>query len=378
MSEEDKARENARRRMLNANKSEEEKERSRAAEKERKMKERSNLCVKPKGYKGISYEEELERNKVRMRKFRANKSEEEKNEELRKNRERKIESRANKCEEEKFEEMERNKERIRKFRANKSEEERKERAREQKDALVTEFERISLKHQKRDWRKKRNGKEKLMENLKSKKGMRLFREEGRLKQFKERESSNATDQTMDWKKFMNKGKHHAEMAAKLKPDLIKKINEMFREEKEQLRRQKQKEQEEERRRKAKVLEDGGEWVFNPEYSEYFWVGEVEPVVDHWPEYKHLSEKELKDIQEQEEIWLQASIDERKIEAKEKRRKKYEEMKEAMKTPLGSLPEKELCEYEKMRERNIKEREQAMEESGFFEDLQKFKKKIGLR
>ena len=49
----------------------------------------------------------------------------------------------------------------------------------------------------------------------------------------------------------------------------------------------------------------------------------------------------------------------------------------METPLGSLPENELCEYEKLRERNIKEREQAMEESGFFPDLQKYKKKIGL-
>ena len=82
-----------------------------------------------------------------------------------------------------------------------------------------------------------------------------------------------------------------------------------------------------------------------------------------------------DIQEQEEKWLQADIDERKRGAKERRRKKYEELKTAMKTPLGSLPEKELCEYEKIREGNI--REKAMQESGFFKDLQKYKKKIGL-
>ena len=84
-----------------------------------------------------------------------------------------------------------------------------------------------------------------------------------------------------------------------------------------------------------------------------------------------------DIQEQEEKWLQADIDERKRGAKERRRKKYEELKTAMKTPLGSLPEKELCEYEKIREGNIKERKQAMEESGFFEDLKQYKKKVGL-
>ena len=84
----------------------------------------------------------------------------------------------------------------------------------------------------------------------------------------------------------------------------------------------------------KVLEEGGEWVYNPEYSKYFWVGEGEPVVDHQPEFKPLSEKALKKIQEQEEKWFQANIDERKREAKGKRRTKYEEMKKAMTTPIG--------------------------------------------
>ena len=136
-----------------------------------------------------------------------------KNEELRKNRERKRKSQAEKNEEEKFEEMERNREKMRKYRANKSEEEkneelrkdreRKERESEQKDALLTEFEKINLKHQKREWRTKRNGKEKLIENLNSKRGMRLFHDEGRLKQFKNRGKKNS-DQTMDWKEFMKK------------------------------------------------------------------------------------------------------------------------------------------------------------------------------
>ena len=86
---------------------------------------------------------------------------------------------------------------------------------------------------------------------------------------------------------------------------------------------------------------------------------------------------MKKIQQQEEIWLQAEIEERKREAKEKRRKTYEELKAAMNTPIGSFPETDLCEYEKLREQNIKDREQAMEESGFFEDFHKYKKKIGL-
>ena len=50
----------------------------------------------------------------------------------------------------------------------------------------------------------------------------------------------------------------------------------------------------------------------------------------------------------------------------------------MATPLDPLPETELCPYEKLRESNIKEREEAMLESGFFEDLEKTKNEIGLR
>ena len=43
--------------------------------------------------------------------------------------------------------------------------------------------------------------------------------------------------------------------------------------------------------------------------------------------------------------------------------------------MDSLPENETCDYEN--ERNIKERKQAMIYSGFFEDLNSFKKEIGL-
>ena len=50
---------------------------------------------------------------------------------------------------------------------------------------------------------------------------------------------------------------------------------------------------------------------------------------------------------------------------------------ALSSPIAPFLDKELCEYEKLRERNITEREYAMAESGFFEDLIDFKKKIGL-
>ena len=49
----------------------------------------------------------------------------------------------------------------------------------------------------------------------------------------------------------------------------------------------------------------------------------------------------------------------------------------MRVPLDPLPESDLCEYEKIRENNISEREKAMYDSGFFEDLLSYKKDIGL-
>ena len=57
--------------------------------------------------------------------------------------------------------------------------------------------------------------------------------------------------------------------------------------------------------------------------------------------------------------------------------KREKRKEAMRNPIDALPEKELCEYEKIREDIIKERNEAMANYNFFEELIETKKEIGL-
>ena len=49
----------------------------------------------------------------------------------------------------------------------------------------------------------------------------------------------------------------------------------------------------------------------------------------------------------------------------------------MNVPIKPLPQKELCAYEKIREDIIKERAKAMADSGYFDDILDFKKKIGL-
>ena len=46
-------------------------------------------------------------------------------------------------------------------------------------------------------------------------------------------------------------------------------------------------------------------------------------------------------------------------------------------PIQHPPIQESCEYEMLREKNIKEKDEAMEASGFFRDLYELKKDIGI-
>ena len=254
--------------------------------------------------------------------------------------------------------------------------ERRRNLRGNKDEKEVEFERLSSKHRIRTLRNQRTGKEKLKQNLMSKKGMRLFREEGRLKAYKDRMKQNSSE-TADWKQFIQNSERNADMVEQLKPDIVKRINKESREAKGRLRVLKEKELEDEEIRKQKVEEDRGEWIYNAEYAEYYWEGEGDPITEQEPDYEPLSEKDLQNIRNQEEKRLEADIEEQKEQAREKRRQKNEEQKAAMNIPIVPHPEKELCYYEKLRIKNIEERQQAMAESGFFDDLLDYKVKIRL-
>ena len=253
--------------------------------------------------------------------------------------------------------------------------ERKKKNMEKQDEIEKEFEKISSKFRKREFRNNRNGKEKLQQNLKAKKGMRVFREEGRLKAYASRTNPNKAE-TDDWKKFSRKSEIHADMVDKLRPDIIQQLNQKAREERERLRIQKEKEEENENQRLKQIEEDGGEWVYNPEYAEYSWVGEGEPKGAQDPDFEVLTEEELRNIKIQEERWLEAELEEQNKRRAEKRKEKQDKLKAAMGVPIEALPEREKCAYEKLRDKNIKEREEAMENSGFFEDFENYKKKIG--
>ena len=241
--------------------------------------------------------------------------------------------------------------------------------------MEKDFEKLTLKHKKRKLRIQRSGREKLQQNLKANKGMRLLREEGRLRKYSDRCNQNSSE-TIDWRKFMKQSKKHNDIVNLRDPDLVQRLNEETRKEKEILKQNAEKakevKEEAERIRKIQREEAGGEWIYYPEYSEYQWEGEGEPVDDD-PEYVPLSEKELADLKLQEEKMLAAMIEEKKHEAREKRRQRNKDQKAAMNKPIDPLPVTGLCEYEKLRKSNIKEREEAMVAAGFFD----LNRKIGL-
>ena len=134
----------------------------------------------------------------------------------------------------------------------------------------------------------------------------------------------------DWASFRKKGKKYSEKLEVLKPDIVAKLNEEFRKEEE---------------RKGGMEEK--------------------------------RKKQIYKTRRQEGEMLQAEMEKDRKLAKERRKQKQDQLKAAMKIPVAKLPEKEMCEYEKLRERNINERKKAMIEAGFFEDLNSYKHKIGM-
>ena len=132
-------------------------------------------------------------------------------------------------------------------------------------------------------------------------------------------------------------------------------------------------------RQKKIEDDGGEWEYIAEYDDYVWIGEGEPIgsiQDSIP-FIPLTKEELDEIRQQEEREWEEYIKEKKRIANKKRREKREKIKAAIQMPIEGFPVQKVCKYEQIRLDIIKEREQAMADSGFFEDLLEYKKNIGL-
>jgi hypothetical protein len=239
--------------------------------------------------------------------------------------------------------------------------------REKKSAEEKEYDKISEKYRKRESRAKRTEADHSIKKHKAKHGMKLLKERGRIKNVKRRCVKN-NDRDSDWKEFMKKGKPYTEYLSFKQPDIIARLNEEIREEKEKERTRKEREKEKEK---------AGDWIYNGESGEWNWTGPNVPDFGDTFTFNPPTEEEKEIAREAEEREFEWFVEQRAEERKEKRKQKYKEIKEKMATPIDPLPKPKLCAYEKLREDIIEEREKAMRESGFFEDLRKTKEEIGL-
>ena len=243
--------------------------------------------------------------------------------------------------------------------------ERMEELRKMKSEAEADYERVVNKQRTRNWRSNLSGKEHLEANLKSKKGMNLFKTEGRMMKFGRRvggrKKSNNWDENFDWEGYMRKSNQHKDILEKNQPDIVKIINEKHRAEQEI---------------QSKGDCESGYWHYHGESGEYYWTGDTEP-----PEnmdtfcLSPLSPKKMKIFKERELELMEEFREQKKKEQKEKDQKRYQERKKAMEIPIDPLPERELCEYEKIRKDNINERKEAMAACGFFENIAEYKKEI---
>jgi hypothetical protein len=246
---------------------------------------------------------------------------------------------------------------------------RMEMVRAEKSTEECAYTRIVQRQEKRNLRNSLSGKEHLEGNLTAKKGMRLLNSVGRLRKFASREagskSARKRDEMVEWKRYIQTSEKHREILSEKQPDIVSRINE-------NARQAKEKEQQEIENYKE------GEWLYNGESGEYYWTGDTEPEYDNtYDNPSPPTKEELEIVRQAEEREMAELIKQRKQEMVEKREKKKEERKAAMEKPVAPLPERELCKYERIREDIIREREEAMAQCKFFENLEKTKKEIGL-
>lgn len=164
----------------------------------------------------------------------------------------------------------------------------------------------------------------------------------------------------DWKIYTKSHRKNLKLLESKKPDIVEVINEKFRLDKEE-------------ERKRTELTKNGEWCYHGESGEWYWSGAGEPDCGDCVEYDTYTSEEQKEFREAEH---KTFLEQMKKNATEKRKLKEKINKEAMNNPIQPLPERDLCEYEKLREKNIKEREEAMAACQFFEDMNDYKKEIG--
>ena len=233
------------------------------------------------------------------------------------------------------------------------------RIRNERSEAAHEYEIINNLLCMRKLRMSRNGKEHLLDNLAAKRGMRLAADDGCIQPFQHRKSRDIKEIDL-WREFAIRGTSYFEILYEKKPDMAKeitKINEENRRKREEINEA------------WRVQKDQGYWDFNYNLDRWEWTGinppgpedpdpnlYVGPTFEEWHGISYEKWKEMA-LKEDEE-----KIKQDKERKNRKAREYYHKKKEELKKPID-MPEMEMSEYEKIRERNIKEREEAMKAAG---------------
>ena len=126
--------------------------------------------------------------------------------------------------------------------------------------------------------------------------MKDFREFGRLKNFEKRSKKNKSELS-DWKEYFEKGEKYSSFLQGKKPDLIEIINQKIREEKE--REREKREQERKRKEEENKKRKEGDWDYNGETGEWYWIGQKEQVIeDDYCTFNPFPRKKRKNLKKQ--------------------------------------------------------------------------------
>ena len=164
-------------------------------------------------------------------------------------------------------------------------------SRTKKNKQESDYELVIQKQRMRKIRENMSGKDHLLGNLNSKKGMRLLRSEGNLNKFVRREKSKKVgknwDELFDWKGYYDKSHQHSQNLQSKQPDIVERINEINRSKKE-------------RERQSKEQYKAGCWDYDGENGEWYWTGDDAPeIVDNFA-YSPPTKEELKLFREAED------------------------------------------------------------------------------
>ena len=162
---------------------------------------------------------------------------------------------------------------------------------------------------------------------------------------------------------MKKGKTEKAILEIQHPDIVERLNEKARVDKEKNRRKKEKED-----KHSQMIEREAQ-LCRELREELNWAEDVTV---------RLTAEEEKSLKLQEQEQYEECAESKRKEIREKRKEKHESVKATLLVPLPAFPEQDLSPYEQLRETNIKEREAAMLKVNFFEDLSKCKEDIGLK